>query len=1291
MESGDLFAGRFRIEHLAGAGGMGAVYRAVDEASGAPVALKLLLAERLPDLERFHREAALLRELDHPAIVRYVAHGTMPAGVPWLAMEWAPGKTLAETLERGSLGVGASLRLALGVADALAAAHRRGVVHRDVKPRNIMFEGGDARSVKVLDFGIARARIASATLTRPGVLLGTPGYMAPEQARGERDVDARADVFSLGCVLFECLTGRAAFWAGDLMALLAKLVVEDPPLPSSIARDAPPIVDELVLRMLAKHPAARPADGGAVAAQIEEILAALGPRVAGAAAAPSRPVLTQKELRLVTVVLAKGDGDDTEPSIESARDDAGGSLDEALAPLGLARERLADGTLLCSIAGTGVATDHAARAARCALILRAHLPASAIVITTGRGMMAGTIPVGDVIDRAVGLLHGDGAPPELPRERSWIAIDDLTAGLLDAAFDLRGQGDRLYLAGKREPLAVRRTLLGRAAPFVGRERDLAFLTACFDEAMEGPCASAVLVTAPAGAGKSRLLGELCERLGGADPPCTVWVARADAVSAGSPFALVAQLVRRASAIRDGEPIEVRRKKLHARVLRNLPEPEATHVAEFLGELSSTWFPPDDRPTLRAARQDAMLMRDEVDRAWGAFIGAECRAQRLVIVLEDLQWGDLPSVHLIASALRTLSDERLLVIAAGRPEVHDVFPGLWDHAGPQELRLSKLSRTASRAMVHEVLGGDVSDATMDGIVTRAAGNAFYLEELIRTVAQARGSTLPETLVAMMNARLDAIGADARRVLRAASVFGEVFWSSGLAEMLSDGSDVASIDRWLLALVDEEILEPRRESRFRGETEYTFRHALLREATYATLIPIDRTVAHLAAARWLERAGETDPIMLAEHLRLGGEPERAAPLFRRAAQQAFDGNDLDTAMERAQKGIACGAQGDELGLLRVLQSEVYALRCENTRAERCGTEVLTQMPRGSAPWLWAAAMTFILRVQLGEVPRARELVYELAEAEPAQGAEIPFIRAASLVSALLSHVGLHAVSRSLLARADRIEVPSGPPLFVADGLRCLIRANMAAFEADAWAWKRAAEEGRASFARVHGHLAVAILGMHRGAALLGLGQMEDAARELADATAGSERFGVPLFAGISRFYEALAAARLGDTAKGHALAELAATSFQRQGLPIYCGMGRTAVAHVLALSGDLEGAERAASEAERMMVPTPGLRCWSLAVLGAARLARGMVEPALAILEPAHATLVSLGSIPEGEALLRLTYADALEACGRLAEAAQVRREARTRLLARAARIEDEAIRAIFLTRIPENARTMALGD
>ena len=263
LESGQIVGERFRIERLAGTGGMGAVYRAEDRATGALAAVKVMGVQSASGGERFLREGVVLAELSHPCIVRYVAHGLTPQGLPFLAMDWLEGEDLCARLARSALDAPDSLAVARRVGEGLAVAHARGIVHRDIKPSNLFLVGGDPAATKIIDFGVARLEAGSTTLTRPGTSLGTAGYMAPEQAMEAADVDARADFFALGCVLYECLTGRPAF-GGRPAAVLVKVLREQPPKPSQLRPGLGAGVDALVARLLAKDREARPQDAAEV-------------------------------------------------------------------------------------------------------------------------------------------------------------------------------------------------------------------------------------------------------------------------------------------------------------------------------------------------------------------------------------------------------------------------------------------------------------------------------------------------------------------------------------------------------------------------------------------------------------------------------------------------------------------------------------------------------------------------------------------------------------------------------------------------------------------------------------------------------------------------------------------------------------------------------------------------------------------------------------------------------------------------------------------------------------------
>ena len=245
--------GPFRVVRPLGHGGMGAVYAAVDTRLGRPLALKVMLPQFAADgpaRERFLREAHAAAQVNHDNVVT-VYEADERAGVPYIAMQLLEGCSLEESLrEKGSPPLPEVLRIAAEAADGLAAAHRTGLVHRDVKPTNLWLQAPDGR-VKVLDFGLARPLDARAGVTASMAVIGTPAYMSPEQARGEK-VDARTDLFSLGAVLYRMCGGRLPFEGPTTMAVLMALGMEDPPPLRELNPAVPEPLAELIHQLLAK-------------------------------------------------------------------------------------------------------------------------------------------------------------------------------------------------------------------------------------------------------------------------------------------------------------------------------------------------------------------------------------------------------------------------------------------------------------------------------------------------------------------------------------------------------------------------------------------------------------------------------------------------------------------------------------------------------------------------------------------------------------------------------------------------------------------------------------------------------------------------------------------------------------------------------------------------------------------------------------------------------------------------------------------------------------------------------
>ena len=277
--TGTLLGGRYEVEDVLGWGGMAEVYLARDRRLGRRVAVKVLRHQLATDsrfLARFRREARAAASVRDPRIVAIHDTGSH-AGCPFIVMEHVPGRTLAELIRaEGPLDPRRAAGIAEAVAVALAAAHTRGIVHRDVKPSNVMVTPqGD---VKILDFGIARALRWTPLTDTPGAQ-GTPEYLSPEQARGDA-VDARSDIYSLGVVLYEMLTGRPPFTGESAIGVAYKHVEESPSPPEALRPGVPPALAGVAMRCLAKHPADRYPRAGKLRADLARFLAGEDPATA---------------------------------------------------------------------------------------------------------------------------------------------------------------------------------------------------------------------------------------------------------------------------------------------------------------------------------------------------------------------------------------------------------------------------------------------------------------------------------------------------------------------------------------------------------------------------------------------------------------------------------------------------------------------------------------------------------------------------------------------------------------------------------------------------------------------------------------------------------------------------------------------------------------------------------------------------------------------------------------------------------------------------------------------------
>lgn len=908
--------GRFTIEDRVGGGASGDIFRARDERTGEIVALKVLRQTATEgEMARFKREIAVIADLRHPNIVDYVSHGTWSDGRLFLAMEWLDGEDLSKRQRRAPLGTRDAVEVIRRAAQALAAIHSRGIVHRDLKLSNLFLVQGRGTAVKLIDFGVVKPQGRDEFDTEVGTILGTPHYMAPEQARGV-DVDSRADVYSLGSVLFRLLTGRNVFETEHVIALLGRLVLEDPPRPSQFRFDIPDKLDAVVHRAISRSRDERYENAGEFARalarvgalnndapQVERSASQVRPRTPPAREdtntgttgnRPTRPGLRMR--RVVAVMLY----DLGETSMDRS---LGDSLTD-IAGEDVRIEPLAGGKTVAVLGVEHSRGDEVMRAARAALQILAEYPDARAVVSTGHAVMARSNLAGEALDRAAAQL--EQATPGMVR------LDIHAAAALERRFELERDGDGARLLREDPRDLAPRKVLGKPTPTVGREKEIAELQELYHHMLRDSFPRAALVVGATGIGKSRVLSELTQRLDLAPVPPEVLICRGDSAT-GTSVSALGKALRATMGVQDGalirEQVQLVKRYVRSRLPRSLH-----FLAAFMGELVGVPFPDHSDEPLRAARANDQLMQSRIRMALEAFFRTQAGRIPQVLLLDEAHVADDTTIELIDWIL-ACPDIRFAVFAFAESEVDIRRPNMWGSARTSRVELGPLADGMAERIVQVALP-DISEDKRGELVRRAAGNPLVLEELVRCVGEGRDE-LPLTIQAMVQLRLDRLDKSVREVVRAAAVFGQTFWTGGIALLLD-----RDVEAELEAAEQGEVIVKQPSSRVAGQTEWTFRQALVRDAAHASLLDEDRKALHLAAGEWLEGAGNVDLGLIAHHFEIGMDHDRAAGIYARATQQAL-GNfgQMETALELARRGLACGAAGGERAQLLLTQAHVF----------------------------------------------------------------------------------------------------------------------------------------------------------------------------------------------------------------------------------------------------------------------------------------------------------------------------------------------------------------------------------
>ena len=1269
---------------------MGDVYRALDTTTGSHVAVKVLKEQaRNVDRARFKREAHILADLRHPGVVRCLDYGQTDGGRLFLVMDWLHGEDLARLLTRRPVGLADATELVRRVAQALAAVHSRGIVHRDLKPSNIFLEvKGGTTTLKLIDFGLVKVPDPDDCDTQVGTLLGTPWFMAPEQAMG-KEVDATADVYSLGAVLFRLATGINAFDTRNLVAYLNQLMRDEAPLLSSIRRDVPPELDALVASMLRRSPQKRPANAGDLARLLARLPAMANgvpthtptprPRLAQPVGSETPAPLTFADLLLSqsTESAAAGVQRVVTMLIISAPPgtlpvDAAGRVRPLLGD-DARYEMFRQGDLAVVMGLVRTTGDEAVCAARAALRLARLAPQARIVLATGFGIVGPTGLDGEVVVRAASMIDRIKTPG--------ILVDEPTLSLIGDRFATRNLDGGAALI--HEHPADVRPLQGTSLPLIGRTRELEAMLGMLDEVVGDGLPRGCLVVGSKGVGKSRLRKEFDQQVASTMPGVEILTVRAEPRLRRPGLPDLGRALRERIGIRDGQATAAQAMKLVRYLADRGSFPD--HALEFLGELVGM-EPSEDTRALRSIPPGGQKTASRLCFAYEALLRLNADRTPHVLILEDFDQIDAVSVE-IAGWILACKDLPVAVFAFAHPSVEQRFPSLWADKRSTRLRLGPMPNAACNHLVDNVLP-TITPAERTSLVERAGGNPLILENLARHHDASTG--LPIAAHASLQAQLDTLPQSTQQAVRAASVFGWTFWTEGVDRLLDRPctTDVA-------ALYEAGWVTQEAESTVPGLAAWRFRPAFIAETAYASLPENDRTALHHRAWQWLVAVGAQDPSTIASHAESAGDRGSAALQHAKASEDCYAQGLLAQALEFAVRATACAdtAPSQVQGWLLQAKSLQWMGRLDELRkaAKTASTLALPgSEAQAEARRMEAIALREDGRAMDGDLLLASTLQSpKSAQLHHATRSLLLAEWARTLVSLGRAREGSEAAEEA--AREAEASGEAGRDAMVdaldAQGIALSFLGDYsAAIEAARRTAERAEDLGAAYLstrARIH-----------LGFVLVRIGLLEEGRAELELALADTRLLGMQADEGFALHYLGRVLARSGalDTAiEHHALAGQIGEETHHHRLTL---IARIHEAMALAERGGAEDSGRASLLAELARAEAslhPSAEAEAALAQALVDRAEGKFEAASERCSEAMGLLGIVGTMEEGEERLRLARAELLIGLGRESEGDTATREAYDCVVERSRRMADEGHREAYLTRVAECRRIVELAS
>ncbi len=1289
-------SGRWVLQELVGKGGMGTVFRALELGSGETVAVKLLHDGEESHIERFSREASVLAELQHPSIVQYRAHGVTHDGRAYIVMEWLDGEDLGHRLRRGALTVGQIVDLVAQVAEALEFAHSKGVVHRDIKPGNIFLHRHT--TAKLLDFGIAR-KLSGTHLTRTGMVVGTVEYMAPEQVRSSRDSGPSADIYALGCVLYECITGDPPFSGSHVAAILARILFEEPHPLGLINPKLPSALAALVDGMLQKDETKRPLKVAETLRHIRPLIdSQLQPTGSGSVAQSSKTVMTMGEIRMITAVLASPDPSFTTDydARTSVRSQIEMNVTQDLAipesvkkyP-GVRISLLPDGWLLAVFDPVGQIglLEQVVNAANLAQDILHRRPMTQIALAVTPQGATQIKMVGPLVEACTRILDQVGGAAEAGATRTdGVWLDELSAQVLSQRFHVEKKPMGTKLGATRGERESESLFLGKPIAFVGRETELGTLDLWIRSTLEEQSPRTLIVISPPGIGKSRLLHEYLLRLKTSGMAYLRMLGRCESLTEQAPLAPLEHALRLHFGVQNGQDLEAQRQLLRNAVIPKLSQEMGTHVIGFLGEFIGVPFSVSECPPLAAARHDPKVMSEQLTQALIDYFRMECEAQPVVLVLEDLHFCDQSTIRMVETLHRELSGCPFVVVAAARPEVNDKFPLLWNGIQKDVLQIRPLSKKHMEKLAQQFVGSSVSPTVLERVVQLADGNPLFLEELLRSVSSGHQDTLPLTILAVQQQRVQALPTDARRILRAASIFGLHCWKGGLSELT--GLAEPDVEDCLRYLVRTEILDQRRQSRFAREAEYVFRHALMREAVYQMVTEEDLKIGHELAAQYLLRIDEKDAFVLASHFERAGNLEAAGAQHVRAAADCLARFELDGANRGAVRAIELGVSGETHGMACSIIAQARYWGVDWAPVPDWAGRALELCRPGSQEYCRALSVFMMASVMTGRQEFIGPLVQKYLATEPSTDAIDAYFEAGNFMVLMFVMLAERPLVETFLARLEAV-VASASHLAIARAMLSFCHgAYLRLLSSQPWTAASLLRDAHTRFQYAgdlrHETLSACLLAL----AEREVGNVEKGAITLQTAMRQAERLSGTLLPTV-QLHQAMLLEHSQEQAgrqRAYDCARRVVVGFKDNA--VYVALAQGIVAQGLLYEGAITEAAAMAETAWQGLQATPTMQAIVAparveALLAAGRL--GDAEQAARALTALYDKLADAGYL---EPIGRTAAAAALLAAGFEEEAATQRELAKAKVWQRAKAAPTEEARQLFLSAVPENVRALA---